>query len=227
MALGSKELDEELFGFMDRRLRNRPLNRFKMPSEETSPSLIQADKARDRDYIAEALQANDAALGQQSAELTLPGQTQGIPTGLALSLSNLKRDSGVDVDFSNTAGSQVLKPNGANGRLKPKQLVGVGNGHKLQPAAARAFKVMRRDAAKDGVRITLTDSYRDLSTQERLAKEKGLYSQGGLAAKPGTSNHGWGLAVDVDEGREWLAKNGNRYGFKTIPREPWHWEYEN
>ena len=52
----------------------------------------------------------------------------------------------------------------------------------------------------------------------------------GLAARPGTSNHGLGRAVDVNLGTspgasDWLRKNGARYGFHTIPREPWHWEF--
>jgi LAS superfamily LD-carboxypeptidase LdcB len=115
-----------------------------------------------------------------------------------------------------------------NGEIPQERLMPVGSGHMLKPNAARAFKAMRRAAKKDGVTITLTDSYRDLATQQRLAQEKGLYSQGGLAAVPGTSNHGWGLAVDVGEGeqRAWLARNAKRFGFETIAREPWHWEYE-
>ena len=66
-------------------------------------------------------------------------------------------------------------------------------------------------------------------TQVDLARRKGLYSNGGLAAAPGTSNHGWGLAVDLDvdtRSHTWLADNGWRYGFvEDTPRERWHWAY--
>ena len=137
---------------------------------------------------------------------------------LAKSLRQL--EPSVNSDFSRWMGTQE------NGRIDFSELEQVAPGHFLRPDVAQTFKAMRRAARKDGVRITLTDSYRDFATQQRLAVEKGLYSEGGLAAEPGTSNHGWGLAVDVDEGREWLAENGARFGFTTIPREPWHWEYE-
>ena len=34
--------------------------------------------------------------------------------------------------------------------------------------------------------------------------------------------------IDVDtnnRGTQWLRANAPRFGFATIPREPWHWEY--
>ena len=65
-------------------------------------------------------------------------------------------------------------------------------------------------------------------------------TRGGLAATPGTSNHGLGLAVDFCS-REtsgarwaWLKENGPLYGFQNPscaqyggggPHEPWHWEF--
>ena len=87
---------------------------------------------------------------------------------------------------------------------------------------------MRAEAAHAGVQIGVTDSYRSYETQVDLARRKGLYSQGGLAATPGTSQHGWGKAVDVDtnsRGTQWLRANASRFGFTTIPREPWHWQF--
>jgi D-alanyl-D-alanine carboxypeptidase len=63
-----------------------------------------------------------------------------------------------------------------------------------------------------------------------------------LAAKPGTSNHGWGLALDLECGAdnyggiayEWLATHGPDYGWHNPPwaqadgskPEPWHWEFD-
>lgn len=117
-----------------------------------------------------------------------------------------------------------------NGDIPQDALKRIAPGHYLRADAAQAFRAMRRAARKDGVRITLTDSYRDFATQVALARPvseggKGLYSEGGLAAVPGTSEHGWGLAVDVGEGREWLAKNADRFGFEGIPREDWHFQF--
>ena len=122
---------------------------------------------------------------------------------------------------------------GTNGRLSTDNLTSIGRGHFLRDDAARAYIQMVEAARADGITWTITDSYRTYDTQVRLAQEKGLYSQGGLAAYPGTSNHGWGLAVDLGGGanrngtpqNNWLRANAARFGFSTIPREPWHWQY--
>jgi LAS superfamily LD-carboxypeptidase LdcB len=63
-----------------------------------------------------------------------------------------------------------------------------------------------------------------------LVDRKGLYSNGGYGAVPGTSNHGWGLAVDIDvtspSTMAWVRANAYRFGFvEAVPREPWHWEF--
>ncbi|MCV2392757.1 M15 family metallopeptidase [Actinotalea sp. M2MS4P-6] len=125
----------------------------------------------------------------------------------------------------------------------PYELVGYGNGkipssalstisgtsHELWAPAARSFEAMRDAAARDGVTIGITDSYRSYDAQVDVAARKGLYSQGGLAAVPGTSNHGWGMALDLkldDSAQAWIREHGGEYGFvEAVPREPWHWEY--
>jgi len=114
-----------------------------------------------------------------------------------------------------------------NGRIPIGALQQVMPGHYLRPDVAQAFMAMVQAARADGVKISLTGSYRDYATQAATARSKGLYSQGGLAAVPGTSLHGLGIAVDVGEGeqREWLAAHGAKYGFETIAREPWHWQW--
>jgi D-alanyl-D-alanine carboxypeptidase len=117
-----------------------------------------------------------------------------------------------------------------NGRIPAQALTSIGVGdYRLSRDAATAFVRMRSDAAAAGVNIGVEDSYRSFDEQVDLAHRKGLYSQGGLAATPGTSNHGWGLAVDISvdaRGRAWMTDNASRYGFvEDTPREPWHWGY--
>jgi LAS superfamily LD-carboxypeptidase LdcB len=88
-----------------------------------------------------------------------------------------------------------------------------------------------------GTNICISGTYRTISEQVRLKGEKP-----GLAATPGTSEHGWGLAADLCNGPDrygsaqyvWLRDNGAAYGWGNPdwalpggsgPREPWHWEY--
>lgn len=117
-----------------------------------------------------------------------------------------------------------------NGKIPAEALAQIGiKKHKLWAVAADAFKQMRDAAAADGVDIGVTDSYRPYEEQVDLVRRKGLYSQGGLAAVPGTSPHGWGMALDVDvssAGLAWMREHAAEYGWvENVPREPWHWEY--
>ena len=117
-----------------------------------------------------------------------------------------------------------------NGEIPPGALAEIGVGsHRLYGPAAESFKRMMPDARAAGVNVGVTDSYRSYEQQVDVAKRKGLYSQGGLAATPGTSNHGWGLSLDLDlnsEAQAWMRANGEKYGFvEDVPREPWHWTY--
>jgi len=95
--------------------------------------------------------------------------------------------------------------------------------------AAQAYQQLRAAAARDGVTIKATDSYRPYEQQVDLAQRKGLYSQGGLAAKPGTSEHGWGLSLDLDlntKALTWMRTHAKDYGFdENVPRESWHWTF--
>ena len=118
-----------------------------------------------------------------------------------------------------------------NGKVPPNALGQVGNtGHRLWAPAAEQLNSMIADAKRDGVKIGITDSYRPYDEQVDLARRKGLYSQGGLAAKPGTSDHGWGMAVDLDlnsKAQAWMRQHGKEYGFEEdTPREPWHWGFK-
>ncbi|WP_229831047.1 M15 family metallopeptidase [Actinoplanes ianthinogenes] len=117
-----------------------------------------------------------------------------------------------------------------NGRIPAEALEQVGGTrHKLWAPAAEKLTQLIADAKADGVTIGITDSYRPYTEQVDLARRKGLYSQGGLAAKPGTSEHGWGMATDLDlnpEALSWMRKNGGRYGFvENVRRESWHWAF--
>lgn len=117
-----------------------------------------------------------------------------------------------------------------NGRIPADRLQPIGHGsHRLAPEAAAGFRAMDAAARAAGVEIGVTDSYRSYDAQVDVARRKGIYGQGGWAAVPGTSNHGWGFATDLDldsRALAWMRDNAWRYGFvEDTPREPWHWTY--
>ncbi|MFN8077169.1 MAG: M15 family metallopeptidase [Kineosporiaceae bacterium] len=133
----------------------------------------------------------------------------------------------------------VRRTNAANGQLDSADLCTLWNGkHRLRADAAVALaKLNIAYQRRFGHSVCMTDSYRTLSEQRRLKAIKP-----GLAATPGTSEHGWGLAVDLCDNVErggsvqyrWLRANAGAYGWANPdwalpggsgPYEPWHWEF--
>lgn len=114
-----------------------------------------------------------------------------------------------------------------NGRLPESMLVTVGEDAygrpaRFQPDAAASWNRMR--AA--GMPHDVSDTYRDLARQQDYYDDPP--NSVGLAAVPGTSSHGEGLAVDA-RGKclTWLTSNGGAHGWvRTIKKEKWHFEYK-
>lgn len=123
-----------------------------------------------------------------------------------------------------------------NGKPELLELVEVGVDAKGQPLllrwdAAEAWGALRAAAAAEGVDLQLNSAFRYFEQQQAL---RALYEagKGALAAPAGYSNHQGGVAVDVEtEGGSnrafvWLNVNAARFNFKrTVPAEPWHWEF--
>ena len=122
-----------------------------------------------------------------------------------------------------------------NGLIPPSAMCPLGMpGHQLRCDAAAAFRAMAGAYATSfGSQLCVTDSYRTYASQVRLYGEKPA-----LAAVPGTSNHGWGLALDLCGGIQtfgttqyaWMVANAGRFGFLHPTwadpgngrEEPWH-----
>lgn len=108
----------------------------------------------------------------------------------------------------------------------------------LRPDAAAAFTALNVEFLNAfGMNIGVTDAYRTYAAQVELRRTKG-----NLAAVPGTSNHGWALAVDLSseiqffgtKQHDWMDANASRHGW-ILPAwarrtgqkpEPWHWEFQ-
>lgn len=161
-----------------------------------------------------------------------------------------------------------------NGRLPTRILerVPAGANEKclLETEAAAAWKLLLLAAEADGVTgFAAGWCYRSLSQQKRTYNRncgwvtppsppvaegeapppppRAVFKCKVPTAKPGTSNHGWGRAIDVvdtttskahllncrDSQYKWLRENGPSFGW-VLPswarcgsskQEPWHWEY--
>ena len=161
-------------------------------------------------------EARRVRAAQQAAERS----ARAIPTGLA------------SCSGGSTAGQ-------ANGNLDPAVLCPVwgARAERLRADAARAFNAMSQAKARStGSPLCVTDAYRPYREQVIV------YAQTpAMTAIPGTSNHGWGQAVDLCGGAEryngaaylWLKANAGRFGWHhpawaepgQRQEEPWHWEF--
>ncbi|MDR7275004.1 M15 family metallopeptidase [Catenuloplanes atrovinosus] len=182
--------------------------------EHRIASMTQQTAARTATAVSQTGQAFASALAS-----AVSGSTAGTP---ATTATNMKVNaSGVPEDLAAYGNGKV--PASALGQVG-------GTGHRLWGPAAEKLTQLIADAKAQGVTIGITDSYRPYEEQVDLARRKGLYSQGGLAAKPGTSDHGWGMAADLDlnaKALTWMRQNAGRYGFEEdTPRESWHWGFK-
>jgi len=127
-----------------------------------------------------------------------------------------------------------------NGRLPASILCTLWD-RKFQLRADAAVAMAKLNVSytkRFGHPICFNDAYRSLAEQYAIKARRGSY-----AARPGTSEHGWGLAVDLCDGVDqgpgsatyaWLRANAPAYGWENPlwarsggsgPYEPWHWEY--
>ena len=105
----------------------------------------------------------------------------------------------------------------------------VGN---LDPALLGALRRAATDAARDGVRISVTSGWRSPAYQSRLLREAvATYGSEEEAARwvatPETSAHVSGDAIDIGPARAmtWLATHGRADGLcRVYGNEAWHFE---
>jgi len=128
----------------------------------------------------------------------------------------------------------------SNGMIPAGKLCALASGgHMLRCDAAAAYaRLAAAYRAQFGKSLCITDSYRSYASQVSLYQRKPS-----LAALPGTSNHGWGVAVDLCGGvdkynttqYQWMKSHAPAYGWLHPAwadqggnrEEPWHWEFGN
>ncbi|GAA5226711.1 SH3 domain-containing protein [Paeniglutamicibacter antarcticus] len=129
-----------------------------------------------------------------------------------------------------------------NGKVAQKMLAAIGWDKEKTLIAAPALKDLNRlNAAfkkKFGRNLDVDLAYRTRATQDAYWVDLGPY----IAARPGTSNHGWGTAIDTPETyhysfrgkyHKWLKMNSKKYNWvhrKILEEgspyaEAWHFDY--
>ncbi len=144
-----------------------------------------------------------------------------------------------------------------NGRLPPEALNVVSSRQRYECQVARvgsadqAWMALVVAAELDGVDIEGGWCYRTYQSQVAAWNRRQCYIPGNCdgdpyppTARPGTSRHGWGLAIDIWGASDvilgcsapellWLQLNAPRFGWINPDwarcgqpgSEPWHWEY--
>jgi len=128
--------------------------------------------------------------------------------------------------------------------VSSSEIVNVGSGIWVHSSIADNIRRLLADAAADGVPLA-GGGYRDPAGQIRVRMNNcgtsnyAIYEMPASScrpptARPGTSMHERGLAIDFTFngsiiGRRsgaawnWLSANASNYGLKNLPSEPWHW----
>jgi D-alanyl-D-alanine carboxypeptidase len=135
----------------------------------------------------------------------------------------------------------------------PSDLVSISDGQQMRQEAATALSKLITGAKAQGLAISPLSGYRSYTTQVSVynneVKQFGQAVADSESARPGTSEHQTGLAVDVGGGGcgiedcfgktaegKWLAANAYKYGFiiryttekqpiTGYRAEPWHIRY--
>ncbi|WP_448061673.1 M15 family metallopeptidase [Cellulomonas hominis] len=192
---------------------------------------------------ADAAAAEQAAAEQAAADAAAKGATSG---GAVAGHDADGRPLDADGNVLWVTSVPTADGDGSNGNLPMSAMCAIGWGtdqlgytQYLRCDAADALTSLN-DAyrARFGASIDMDLTYRSYADQVAMKAHFG-----GLAAAPGTSSHGWGTALDVQEwdtvygfGTErytWLVENGPTYGWYAPARvrqgqpyaEYWHFEY--
>lgn len=129
-------------------------------------------------------------------------------------------------------------PAAENGRLPDSSLARIYHPNaqlrvKLAKPAAAAFNTMVLHAVRTNGRVPYVvgplSAYRDYAGQVLLRKQWCAAGKCQNAAIPGTSNHGWGISIDLASPttmRPWIARHGRQFGWckcwSDASWEAWH-----
>lgn len=224
---------------------------------ESHAAWVQA-RAEEERVAAEAKAAADAVAAERAAADRAARAPGAVPTSGDPGAGPRPPTSGAGPDCGSTATREPPSQpvafmtstpsetgDGSNGRVPRSRMAALpwcvdaeGNAQWLRAdAAAAMIRLNEAFRARFGENIAIDMAYRSYEQQVAMREY-----YGSVAARPGTSNHGWGTAIDTWEWRayafgseryEWLVANGPSYGW-VAPAwarhdgsnpEYWHFEY--
>jgi len=144
--------------------------------------------------------------GKPASELTQEDLTS--PTGKQLVEAGQKLYDIAKVRQESTHENDTMKWT-ADGK------VSIGDGRWLSGAAGQAFKAAQADARAHGVEIKVNSAGRTFEEQQYLYANRGTKGISRTVARPGTSNHEHGDAIDVQnyaQAKPFLQKYGFVHG---------------
>jgi hypothetical protein len=169
-------------------------------------------------------------------EPTQPDASVGIIPPDALSAAEKVKGEGAVAGVEGDFGSPAVYSNGRLPGAILCKIPGVGP-QLLRCDAARAWNAMYAAARLSGIAITPCGgycSYRPLFAQFSVRSSACARGRCYMAAVPGTSNHGLGIAVDLGDGGRGLMRRiidriGARFGWakrcSDASWEPWHLKF--
>ena len=198
---------------------------------EARVTVVDAARAQHQKMVDLADERVDHALGElrslERLDKQLAAQIEAEARALAAAAERARRASNPIQPFTPPANSDLV----------------VVNGIVVHKSIATNLRNLL--AAADNAGIDLGGSgYRDNSGQIDLRRQncgptpydifqKDPFQCRPPTARPGSSNHERGLAIDFtsngavlsrsSKAYQWMAANAGKYGFYNLPSEPWHW----
>ncbi len=195
--------------------------------------------------------AEAAVLADLDAELSrkISDEESAIAARLAADAERRRRAQAAAPAASSSSSAGSSSGGGSSGGGGSVTVVGSGEivsvgGIQVHRSIAGNVSALLSAASADGVSLS-GGGYRSSDNQVALRRQNcgssnyAIYQAPSSAcspptARPGSSNHERGLAIDFtygggtigsrsSPGYQWLAANASRFGLYNLPSEPWHW----
>ena len=196
--------------------------------------------------VAEELRADQAALAAKIREILEARELRKALEALAAAQRQADEEAAqraAEQQAPPSSGGGAVDLGSASGSLADVACPG-GGAITVDQTLADSLSAMLEAAAADGI-VLCGKGYRDPQQQVELRRSNCGSSQYAIyeapasacsppTARPGTSMHEQGLAVDFTCGGSlissqgspcfvWLSNNAGSYGLYNLPSEPWHW----